>query len=112
VSKPPLPGLPDLGHAEETVDEKKAPATPASAPAPKAEEKNDSKPAAPEPKPYTPVAKDPAPASAPTLVEGRVDEWAELRNEQGQLAPEDGKAADPLTEELKDKFSGEGGGTF
>jgi hypothetical protein len=66
----------------------------------------------PEPKPYTPVAKDPAPASAPTLIEGKVDEFNDRRNSAGQLAPEDGTAGDPLAEELKEKFSGEGGGTF
>ena len=53
------------------------------------------------------------PFSAPTIVEGRVDPLDHLRNEAGQLSPEDGAAPDDeVADELKRKFSGEGGGTF
>lgn len=85
-------------------DKKPAAAAPAPAPvkasAP-AEEKK------PEP------AAAPAELSAPTLTEGRVDELDHKRDGAGQLSPEDGAApADEVTDALKAKFSGEGGGTF
>lgn len=89
-------------------------------------DRDDKKPAAPA-QPAKPV-ESPAPApvkeapakapepetelSAPTLTEGRVDEHASKRNEQGQLSPEDGSSPDELTDALKAKFSGHGGGDF
>ena len=86
-------------------DKKAAPVQPAKpAPAP-----------APAPAKEAPKEEAPVPAgelSAPTLTEGRVDEHADKRNEQGQLAPEDGSSPDELTDELKAKFSGHGGGDF
>lgn len=77
------------------------------------------KPAAPAPEPVKeePKKEEAAPApeaelSAPTLTEGRVDELEHLRNEQGQLSPEDGSSPDELSDALKAKFSGHGGGDF
>lgn len=90
-------------------------------------DKDDKKPAAAAPAPVkapAPVEEKPAPApakeaepeaelSAPTLTEGHVDELEHKRNDAGQLSPEDGAApADPVADELKAKFSSEGGGTF